>query len=91
MTISYAERQPKHAIRAAARHAHRDEFRRRSPLPAFSPFFESCCKLALASGSALAVAVSAANASEDLTITFRASRTPEIRAVQKSLVEAWGK
>ncbi len=41
-------------------------------------------------GSALAVTLLPANASEDLTITFRASRDPQIRLVQKSLVEAWG-
>jgi len=49
------------------------------------------CKAFIAVGSALAVTLSPANASEDLTITFRASRDPQIRLVQKSLVEAWGK
>ena len=49
------------------------------------------CNAFIAVGSALAVTLSPANAREDLTITFRASRDPQIRLVQKSLVEAWGK
>ncbi|KAL0028328.1 hypothetical protein WJX79_010735 [Trebouxia sp. C0005] len=48
------------------------------------------CNAFIAVGSALAVTLSPANAREDLTITFRASRDPQIRLVQKSLVEAWG-
>lgn len=48
------------------------------------------CKAILAAGSALVVAACPAIASEDLSITFRASRNPEIRMVQRSLVEAWG-
>ena len=49
---------------------------------------------ALLSLAAAAVAVSLnappAIAAEDLTITFRASRNPEISKVQRALVEAWG-
>lgn len=48
------------------------------------------CKSLVAAGAALALSVSSAVAAEDLTITFKASRDPEIRKVQKSLVEAWG-
>lgn len=48
------------------------------------------CKSLIAAGAALALAISSAVAAEDLTITFKASRDPEIRKVQKSLVEAWG-
>ena len=44
----------------------------------------------VAAGAALAVALSPALAAEDLTITFKASRNPEIRQVQKALVEGWG-
>lgn len=48
------------------------------------------CKSLVAAGAALALAVSTAVAAEDLTISFKASRNPEIRKAQKSLVEAWG-
>ena len=48
------------------------------------------CKSLVAAGAALALAVSTALAAEDLTISFKASRNPEIRKAQKSLVEAWG-
>ena len=48
------------------------------------------CKSLITAGAALALAVSSAVAAEDLTITFNASRDPEIRKVQMSLVEAWG-
>lgn len=48
------------------------------------------CKGLVAAGAALALAVSTAAAAEDLTISFKASRNPEIRKAQKSLVEAWG-
>ena len=48
------------------------------------------CKSIIAAGAALAVTFQPALAADDLTITFKASRNPEIRKVQKSLVEAWG-
>ena len=48
------------------------------------------CKVVVAAGAALSVALQPASAADDLTITFKASRNPEIRKVQKSLVEAWG-
>ena len=48
------------------------------------------CKTIVAAGAACVLAISSAEAAEELTITFKASRDPEIRKVQKSLVEAWG-
>lgn len=48
------------------------------------------CTGLVAAVAALALTVSGAVAAEDLTISFKASRNPEIRKVQKSLVEAWG-
>lgn len=43
-----------------------------------------------AAAAALSLSTASALATEDLTITFRASRNPEISRVQRALVEAWG-
>ena len=45
---------------------------------------------AAAAATAVILHASSALASEDLTITFRASRNPEIGKAQRALVEAWG-
>lgn len=50
-----------------------------------------CLKLAAtAAAAAVSFSTCSASAAEDLTITFRASRNPEVGKVQRALVEAWG-
>ena len=58
-----------------------------SPIPA--PFQKALLTLT-AAAAALSLNAPPALAAEDLTITFRASRNPEISKVQRALVEAWG-
>lgn len=70
------------------KHADDKQPRRPSRYQQASSWFS--CKGLVAAGAALSLAVSSAVAAEDLTITFQASRDPEIRKVQKSMVEAWG-
>ena len=82
---------PRHAPRQTARSRCCAGIDRQLSQPEDTRSVPTWCKAFIAVGSALTVTLSPAKASEDLTITFRASRDPQIRLVQKSLVEAWGK
>ena len=76
------------ATQCCTNHADDRQLRRASRYQQAPSWFS--CRSLVAAGAALALTVSSAVAAEDLTITFKASRDPEIRKVQKSLVEAWG-
>ena len=59
---------------------------------ALQKFQQECALSAVAAAAVTAIMLNASTAlaSEDLTITFRASRNPDIGRVQRALVEAWG-
>ncbi|DBB17293.1 TPA: hypothetical protein ACH3X3_014339 [Trebouxia sp. C0006] len=88
--VCCSHQHPRHAPRQTARSRCCAGIDRQLRQPADTRSVPAWCNAFIAVGSALAVTLSPANASEDLTITFRASRDPQIRLVQKSLVEAWG-